>query len=465
VNPANRHVVRLIADGEHDFDPLYGTQKPITRIAWHSDDALPFPVCVASVTDLAHGAQAITGVAVAYGNVILADHGRTLGPPLETMPETLAPAPAGTRFRPRLGEAPVTFAATNPYLLDQPANPALPLTSAAAASSWSASDTLPELSVTSTDTSGNVELWSPSGDLLGAGPTTPGFVTEVENDGSAFLRFGDGVDGMAATTEMTFAASYRIGNGTAGNVGRDSIVLIDRNFPGGGFVDAVANPLPAFGGVDPETIEHVRQNAPVAFRVQERCVTPQDYADRAMQVPGVVRAAAAFRWTGSWQTAFVTIERDGNLPLDADFKNVVKAYLDAYRMAGVDLEVEDALRVPLALTLHVCVAPGYVAADVAAVLQQVFSSGVLPDGTPAMFNPARFVMGQPFYLSPLIAAAQGVDGVQSVRVDVFRREADPSDDGRPAGVLVPGRLELFELANDPNFPERGTFTLTLDGGL
>jgi hypothetical protein len=99
------------------------------------------------------------------------------------------------------------------------------------------------------------------------------------------------------------------------------------------------------------------------------------------------------------------------------------------------------------------------------VLQQVFSSGVLPDGTPAMFNPARFVMGQPFYLSPLIAAAQGVDGVQSVRVDVFRREADPSDDGRPAGVLVPGRLELFELANDPNFPERGTFTLTLDGGL
>jgi hypothetical protein len=199
--------------------------------------------------------------------------------------------------------------------------------------------------------------------------------------------------------------------------------------------------------------------------VQERCVTAQDYADRAMQVPGVARAAATFRWTGSWQTAFVTIERDGNLPLDPEFKNVVKAYLDRYRMAGVDLEVEDALRVPLAVTLHVCIAPGYVAADVAAILTQVFSSGLLPDGTPAMFNPARFVMGRPFYLSPLVAAAQSVDGVQSVRVEEFRREADPSDDGRAAGVLVPDRLELFELANDPNFPERGIFTLTLDGGL
>jgi hypothetical protein len=34
-----------------------------------------------------------------------------------------------------------------------------------------------------------------------------------------------------------------------------------------------------------------------------------------------------------------------------------------------------------------------------------------------------------------------------------------------AGVLIPGPLELFELANDPNFPERGLFELTVDGGL
>ena len=74
-------------------------------------------------------------------------------------------------------------------------------------------------------------------------------------------------------------------------------------------------------------------------------------------------------------------------------------------------------------------------------------------------------MGQPYYLSPLIAAAQAVDGVLNVRVDAFQREADRSDDGTAAGVLVPERLELFELANDPNYPERGYFVLTVDGGL
>jgi len=466
---ANRQVVRLIADGEIDVDPLYGSAQPITRITWHADDALSFPLCVASITDLSHGSEPLVGVSVAYGNVILADQGRTLGSPpggpVETMPETLLPAPADLRFRPQLTESPLTFAAANPYLSDQPANANAILTSALAAAQWSSADTLPELKIQSTDALGNTLAWAPAGDLIDAAPQTAAFVTEVENDGTAYLRFGDGTNGLAAAPEMSFAARYRTGNGSAGNVGCETVVLIDRTFPGGGYISAVSNPLPAFGGVDPETSEHVRQNAPVAFRTPLRCVTPQDYANVAMQMPGVTRAAATFRWTGSWHTMFVTIERDQNLPLNAAFKSEVEQYLDTYRMAGVDLEVEDALRVPLYIAMHVCVQPEYVATDVESILLRIFSSGSLPDGSPAMFNPQRFVMGQPYYLSPLIAAAQAVDGVLNVGIDAFQRESDPSDDATAAGVLIPQRLELFELANDPNYPERGYFVLTVDGGL
>ena len=461
----HRCAIRLIADGVADYDPLYGTAKPITRIAWHADDALTFPLCVASVTDLKHGAQPIVAVSAAYGNVILADSGRTLGAPLETMPEQLLPAPADTRFRPQLSEAPVTFAAANPYVSDRPSDPSAELTSAAAAMLWTAIETLPELTVTSVDAESNVLTWAPQGDLIDAAPETTGFVTEVENNGSAFLRFGDGTNGMAATTGMSFSAGYRIGNGTSGNIGRDTVTLIDLSFPGGGFIDSITNPLPAAGGVDPESNEHVRQNAPVAFRTQERCVTPQDYANRALEVPGVAQAAATCRWTGSWLTMFVTIAREGGAPIDAAFKTSVEAYLDIYRMAGVDLEVEDAIRVPLHVKMHVCVQPEYVATDVEAVLLQVFSNGILADGTLGRFNPKQFVMGAPYYLSPLIAAAQEVDGVQSVRVDAFERESQPGGEGLTAGVLIPDRLELFELANDPNYPERGYFELTVDGGL
>lgn len=460
-NPANRCVVRLTADGVPGYDPLYGTARPVTQITWHRDDALTFPVCISAETG---SGSFIAGVTAAYGNVVLVDHGRMLGAPLEAMPEVLNPAAADTRFRPQLAEPNLTFAASNPYVLTPPAPGASPI-SAAAFAQWTAADTLPELTVSSTDSDGNVFAWLPATDLLDAGASTYEFVTEIENDGTAFLRFGNGTNGAAATTGMSFTAQYRVGNGTAGNVGRDTIVLMDRSFPGGGYVASLTNPLPAAGGVDPESNEHVRQNAPVALLTQERCVTPADYAARAMQMPGVARAAATFRWTGSWLTMFVTIERDDNVAVDASFKTQVEQYLNVYRMAGVDLEVEDAIRVPLHIAIHVCAAPGYVATDVEAVLLQVFSDGVLADGTLGMFNPQRFVMGQPYYLSPLIAAAQSVDGVQSVRMDAFELGANPGATGLSAGVLTPDTVQLFELANDPNYPERGYFELTVDGGL
>ena len=68
------------------------------------------------------------------------------------------------------------------------------------------------------------------------------------------------------------------------------------------------NPLPATGGVDPESVEEVRRFAPVAFRTQERAVTAEDYARMAERHEHVQRAAGSFRWTGSWRTVFVTVD-------------------------------------------------------------------------------------------------------------------------------------------------------------
>jgi hypothetical protein len=184
-----------------------------------------------------------------------------------------------------------------------------------------------------------------------------------------------------------------------------------------------------------------------------------------VQYPGVQQAAATLRWTGSWHTVFITIERDQQAALDTNFIDGLQAYLDGYRMAGVDLQIEDGVQVPLLIQMSVCVQPDYVATDVEQALLTVFSSQVQPDGTPGLFNPARLELGQPFYLSPLIAAAQAVDGVASVQILTFERQDQPSSDGLTAGVLTPQRLEFFVLDNDPNYPERGRFDLTVQGGL
>jgi hypothetical protein len=72
--------------------------------------------------------------------------------------------------------------------------------------------------------------------------------------------------------------------------------------------------------------------------------------------------------------------------------------------------------------------------------------------------------GQPVYLSPLYAAAQSVEGVTSVHIPTFQRLGKPDPQPLADGRLTLGRLEIARLDNDPNFPERGVFRLTLGGG-
>jgi len=133
-------------------------------------------------------------------------------------------------------------------------------------------------------------------------------------------------------------------------------------------------------------------------------------------------------------------------------------------MAGYDLEVDAPRFVSLQIEMHVCVKPDYFRSDVEAALLEIFSNRILPDGRRGVFHPDNFTFGQTVYLSPLIAAAQAVDGVSSVEVTVFQREGQ--DDLKPLqdGFLPTGALEIARCDNDPNFAEHGVFLLTLGGG-
>ena len=120
--------------------------------------------------------------------------------------------------------------------------------------------------------------------------------------------------------------------------------------------------------------------------------------------------------------------------------------------------------VSLQIEMHVCIKPDYFRTDVEAAILEIFSNQVLPDSRRGLFHPDNFTFGQTVYLSPLIAAAQAVDGVASVEVTVFQREGQ--DDVKPLqnGFLPMGRLEIARCDNDPNFAERGVFVLNVGGG-
>jgi predicted phage baseplate assembly protein len=211
-------------------------------------------------------------------------------------------------------------------------------------------------------------------------------------------------------------------------------------------------------------MEHVRRMAPQAFRIQERAVTSDDYAEVARRHREVQNAAATVRWTGSWRTIFLTIDRLGGRPVDPDFEEDMRRHLERYRMAGHDVEIDSPRFVSLEVEMTVCVKPEYFRGDVKAALLRVFSNKTQPDGQVGVFHPDNFSFGQPVYLSTLYAAAQKVEGVRFVTVTMFRRLGTKSRQELEEGVLKLGALEVARLDNDPNFAERGVFRLTMEGG-
>jgi predicted phage baseplate assembly protein len=408
---------------------------------------------------------------VALGNVVLVDHGAgTTDPDIGIVPpspfdrarpaaggcEPFKPDPVPARFRPVLPALTHAFP-LSAYLapVDDPEafRPATTLLV------LDPREAMPSVELTATLPTGS-ETWTPRRDLLASDAEAPHFVVEAEG-ASSELRFGDGTHGKRPDTGMAFAASYRVGNGTRGNVGAEAIAHVLMRVDLG--IDEVRNPLAAAGGVEPEDVEEARRDAPHAFRTQERAVTPADYASAAERRPEVQRAAASFRWTGSWHTVFVTADRMGGAPVDAPFAARMRRHLERFRTAGYDLELDSPRYVPLDLALHVCEKPGFFQGDVVAAVKRVLSSDVLADGTLGLFHPDQFSFGTPVYLSRVIAAVHSVAGVESVHVERFQRLLDPSPSSLEDGVITMGRLEIAMLANNPSFPERGQIEF-LPGG-
>lgn len=538
-DPAKRVAVRLTnvttssdPSGGLFANPPTNAAVPVTEIAWDDADALPFPVCV-SVEE-----RPGLIVSEAWGNIVLADHGRTVAAErIGTMPEPVLQYGGGTacdhcgreravpvpaRFRPELASGPLTHARPAPtrVVAESTVTPALvvdlvartfsplvhdwleergvafraaPAVIRGGDGTWSVSDGVtvallrlesgtlfvsarPDAATTTIAADPRrarpavrldgtllaaTEPWTPQLDLLASSGGAPEFVVEMEDDGRARLRFGDGVHGRRPETATVFDATYRVGNGSSGNIGANALahlVTTQTNILG------VSNPIAAAGGTEPEAADAVRRDAPEAFLVQERAVTGGDYARVTERSREVQRATATFRWTGSWRTVFVTADRAGGLDVDDEFEIRVRRHIEPFRMAGYDLEVDGPRFVPLEIGLRVCALPEYFRAHVEAAVLDVLSSGLRSDGSLGLFHPDRLTFGQPVYLSAVVAAVQAVEGVESVTTLTFERQRDHASSAIDTGVLAFARLEIPQLENDPTFPDRGLLTLAMGGG-
>lgn len=427
-----RHAVRLSRHPRLGQDELRGV--PITEVFWHDGDALPFDVTGHIRTD----GEDLVPSFVACGNMVLADFGRTER-------HSPLPSPGAEAYGPTLPHRGITFA--------EPWIDSLTL-SAAACLRQDPRRALPAVTVTEVPASGHPLTWTPRLDLLEAMPYERAFVVEIADDGTPHLRFGHGFAGRRPTPDAAFFATFRVGNGPRGGVSPNAITSVVSHDAS---ILQVRNPLPASAGMLPESEDHARLNAPVAFRAQRRCVTPEDYRAIAREYPEVANVALHRQWTGSWMTDFLYVQRTRGSPAHARFLDNVAAYLEPYRLLGRDLYLKPPVYIPLFIRLAVHVANPAHSPRIYRALTKRF-------GTRGFFNPERFTFATPLYASELIAEAM-IPGVTRVEVLLFEARTSRAARVPVDTVFIPGPTEIVRVDSDPAMPEHGWIEFLTEEGV
>lgn len=253
----------------------------------------------------------------------------------------------------------------------------------------------------------------------------PVFSTYTSADGVTYVLFGDNVSGRIPPVNAQITATYRIGGGTAGNVGANTIKYILTNGASGLSVlnqSSGGNTGAASGGGDYESTDAIRVNAPLSLRSLERAVSLSDYANLCIKGGAAKAVAIADVYTSV--TVYFSpfgdkgVTGDGVTPSNV-FNNTVtslKAYLSDKIPANTTITFQPPSYVDV-----------YIDADIT-VLPQYKQSLVLSEVTAkldTLFQFDNVIFADRVTLNDVTSAVNSVAGVAYVETKkLIRKDAD-----------------------------------------
>jgi hypothetical protein len=283
---------------------------------------------------------------------------------------------------------------------------------------------------------GGETKWQEVATLATSTPADRHFAVQRSTDGSAWILFGDGTNGMVPPRTAPIDATYRLGGGQQGNIAAGTEFTSHLND-----IKEATNPNAAAGGTPPEPADRARRFAPRLFRTQDRAVTADDYRDLLLQVPGVGKAEAV---VAGWNEVVCYVAPAGTVTEPSDLmKRDVLAYLEPRRMTTTTLKVVGPRPADIYLSVSINAQPYFYSADVQREAEDAVASYL-------DFDAVSF--GQSVYLSKIYDLIQSLPQVASLNVTEFSRAPD--------GIVVPGgviALAPYELPrpgyrDNPNTP-------------
>ncbi|WP_370949863.1 putative baseplate assembly protein [Amycolatopsis sp. cg5] len=274
--------------------------------------------------------------------------------------------------------------------------------------------------------------WHEVDSFAGRGPEEQVYVTETAEHDAVRVTFGDGKHGARLPTGVeNVRARYRVGLGKAGNVATGRITQLTTRPLG---VSGVDNPLPATGGADRDDASLLRRNIPLRVTAFERLVSVPDFEDFAKARAGVGRASARRLFNGTRQIVHVTVAGADDIALqeDSDIVTTLRTALSEQGDPSTPTDVAVREAVLLVISANIRVHPDHDWETVEPAVRAALT---------ARLGFRNRELGQPAYLSEVLAIAQAVPGVDYVDVDVFA--------GVPGGITPVGLDGLLETLDEP----------------
>ena len=253
-------------------------------------------------------------------------------------------------------------------------------------------------------------------------------VCMVQNqaDGSVDVFFGDNGTGKIPEPGSVIYATYRVGGGVIGNVGKNTITLIEEGITLNGIplTIAVTNPEAATGGEDEQEIENARIEGPRSLRALYRAVTVEDFESLGEVIPGVAAVKAyASEWKDCNKSAccpvnMFLVPAGGGLPSN-QLKQDVVDYFQPIKMACTVVEVFDPLYQPINITGNIVVYSNFNPEDVYNDVLDNIDAYFDADNSPY----TGFDKGA--YLSDILYTMDGVNGIDHVDLSEFTRSPYP----------------------------------------
>jgi len=267
--------------------------------------------------------------------------------------------------------------------------------------------------------------------------------------------------GLTVTPNTTLFIQYRIGGGTASNIGVNAInqlgtVNFSVNGPSDNINQTVSNSLTvnnvtaAIGGANQPTTEEVRNMVGFNFSSQKRAVTVNDYQTLIATMPGKFGAPAKVGITENNNKIVVQMlayDADGQLTeiLSNTLKNNVATYLSNYRMINDYVEITSAQVVDLAFDLSVVFEStqnqGQVITEIVNQLSQYMSSTTRE-------------MGQNLNVSEVRRIVQDVSGVIALSdISIFNRTGGEYSSSQTSQRYSNSATKQIEIIDDTIFAE------------